>query len=488
MISRKVIHLPGIALALMVPFLLLSPGGCAVNPATGERQLVLISEQQEISMGRQYDQQVQAQLGLYNDDTWQQYIQQVGGALAARTERPELSWQFRVIDDPTVNAFALPGGYIYVTRGILAGFNSEAELASVLGHEIGHVTARHSVEQISRAQLTQLGLVAGAILSEDFRRYAGLAQMGLQVLFLKFSRDDERQADDLGLRYMARGGYDPSAMPNVFDLLERQSALGGGQRLPEWQSTHPSPANRSQRIREQLAALPAGRNRVNREGYLRRLDGLTYGENPDEGYTIDNVFYHPGMRFRMDFPAGWKVINQRQAVGGINATEDAMVVLTLADAATPDEALRAFFAEEGIERGARYRENYYHFRTTPQRDPSSGTQQFIQGIVGFVTHQDRVFSLLTYALPERWNQVRYEAAGSITSLRPLTESRYLDVSPDRLEVITLDRAMTLADFQGRYPSAVTMEQLAVLNGITPDARLEAGRLVKRIVPGRRPGR
>jgi len=485
--TRYSISLAGCALVLL-PLLMLPTGGCAVNPATGERQLVLVSEQQEIAMGRQYDEQVQTQLGLYEDDAWQQYVQQVGGALAVRTERPELPWQFRVVDDPTVNAFALPGGYIYLTRGILAGFNSEAEMASVLGHEIGHVTARHSVEQISRAQLTQLGLVAGAILSEDFRRYAGLAQMGLQVLFLKFSRDDERQADDLGLRYMAQGGYDPAAMPNVFELLERQSALRGGQRLPEWQSTHPSPVNRSQRIRDRMATLDVRGDRVNREGYLQRLDGLTYGENPDEGYTIDNVFYHPGMRFRLEFPAGWKIVNQRQAVGGINATEDAMVVLSLADAASPDAAVRAFFAEEGIERGARYRENYYYFRTTPQRDPSSGTPQYIEGLAGFVAHQDRVFSLLTYALPERWTRVRNEAARAVTSFRPLTEQRYLDVSPDRLAIVTLDRAMTLAEFQRRYPSAVDLDELAVLNGVAADARLDAGRQVKRVLAGRRPGR
>jgi len=177
---------------------------CTLNPATGQRQFSLIGEQQEIAMGREYAKQVQGEIGLYQDKALQAYVQKIGKDLASHTERPNLPWEFHVVDDPGVNAFALPGGYIFITRGILAAFNSEAEMASVLGHEMGHVTARHSVEQMSRAQLAQLGLGVAMVASEDFRQYAGLAQMGLGVLFLKFSRDDESQADHLGLRYLMR--------------------------------------------------------------------------------------------------------------------------------------------------------------------------------------------------------------------------------------------------------------------------------------------
>ena len=141
--------------------------GCATNPATGKPQLALISEQQEIELGRQNDQQVQQQLGLYPDPRLQDYVNRVGQKLAAASERPNLAWTFRVVDDPVVNAFALPGGHIYVTRGLMTHLTSEAELAAVLGHEIGHVTARHSVEQMSKQQLAQIGLLAGAILSPE---------------------------------------------------------------------------------------------------------------------------------------------------------------------------------------------------------------------------------------------------------------------------------------------------------------------------------
>src|SRR5213595_4027039 len=182
----------------------LGAGACAVNPATGSRQLMLISESQEIAMGRDYDRQVGASIGLYPDSGLQRYLQQFGTRLAATSERPNLPWTFRVVDDPVVNAFALPGGFIYVTRGIFAHLNSEAELAGVVGHEIGHVTARHSVSQLSKQQLAQLGLAVGSIASPELGRYAGLAGQAFGVLFLKYSRDNESQADDLGLRYMRR--------------------------------------------------------------------------------------------------------------------------------------------------------------------------------------------------------------------------------------------------------------------------------------------
>src|SRR5437773_7804908 len=281
--------------------------GCATNPATGARQLMLVSESQEIAMGRDYDKQVVASIGLYPDSGLQRYIQQFGTRLAATSERPNLPWTFRVVDDPVVNAFALPGGFIYVTRGIFAHLNSEAELAGVVGHEIRHVTARHSVSQLSKQQLAQLGLAVGTIASPEFERFAGLASAGLGVLFLKYSRDAERQADDLGLRYMRRVNYDPREMPHVFELLTRVSQAQGGGRVPEWLATHPDPENRRGRIEQEIATLPQTFSgvAVNRDAYLRRLDGLVFGNNPREGYFKDNQFFHPDLRFRVTFPEGW---------------------------------------------------------------------------------------------------------------------------------------------------------------------------------------
>ncbi|MEN8163699.1 MAG: M48 family metallopeptidase, partial [Acidobacteriota bacterium] len=349
---------------------LIVAAACTLNPATGRRQLALIGEQQEVAMGLQYDKGVTAEFGLYPDEEWQSYIQEIGHTLAATSERPQLPWEFKVVDDDTVNAFAVPGGFIYMTRGILAHFNSEAQLATVMGHEIGHVTARHSVEQMSRAQLAQLGVGVAMVASEEFRQYSQLAELGLGVLFLKFSRDDERQSDGLGMRYLLRAGYDPHEAPKVFEMLERYGQAQGQARLPEWQATHPSPDRRVANLEEKIGKLPPEQQEgtVKRNEYLHRLDGMTFGKDPRQGYFVGQTFYHPGMAFRMSFPKDWQLINQRQLVAGVSANKDAFVVLTMAQEATPREAENAFFAQDGIQRGPQWRQNFRRFEVTAKPD------------------------------------------------------------------------------------------------------------------------
>lgn len=459
------------------PLLLAGLSGCAVNPATGQRQLTLLSEQQEIQMGKENDQQIVTQMGLYPDEEWQAYIQDLGSRLAAKSERPHLPWTFRVVDDPIVNAFALPGGYIYITRGILAHFNSEAQLVSVLGHEIGHVTGRHTVERVSKAQLAQVGIGVAAVAGGG--ELANLAGQGLGLLFLKFSRDDEREADDLGLRYLTRGSYDPHEMPEVFNTLDRVSGAHGS-RAPNWLATHPAPANRALRIREQIGQLPAEQQagRVERNGYLNRLAGLTFGTNPREGYTIGRTFYHPDLAFKVEFPEGWKIVNQRSVVGALSPREDALVVLSLSQETTPEEAQTAFFRQDGVEQGRQERA-FTYFQTTPQTE----TGQFIQGMARFLSHEGQVFQLLSYTRDNSWSAYRNAMGSSVGSFRRLEKRRYLDVHPAKVEVVKLKGAMTLADFHRHYPSNLELEALAILNGVGVDERLEAGTLIKRVTGG-----
>jgi predicted Zn-dependent protease len=451
---------------------------CTLNPATGERQLTLMSEAQEVAMGRQAEPQVLASFGEYPDQEWQTYVNDLGQELAAASERPHLPWAFHVLDDPLVNAFAYPGGYIYVTRGILSHFNSEAELVSVLGHEIGHVTARHSVEQMSQQQLAQLGLGVAAAASEDFRPYAGYAAAGLQVLFLKFGRDDERQSDDLGLRYMTRAGYDPDEMPNVFRTLDRMQDASG-QQVPDWQSTHPSPADRVGRIQARIVELPPElrEGKVGRDGYLRRLDGMTFGDNPREGYSVGNTFYHPDMAFRMTFPDGWSIVNQRQAAGAISPEQDALVVLTLARENTAADAANAFFKPENVQPGGRWRDSFYNFNATG----SDGST--LRGVVGFVKHRDVVFQLIAYAGKDDFSQYGNIARRSLASFGELRNRRFLNVQPARVETIELPRAMGFEEFTNRYPSNAEAAKIAILNGIQMNQQLEKGRLMKRIGGG-----
>ena len=457
---------------------------CTMNPATGQRQLTLMSEAQEIQIGAHTHPEVLATYGAYDNPQWQSYIQQLGEKMAAASERPNLDWTFTVLDDPVVNAMALPGGFIYVNRGILAHFNSEAELASVLGHEIGHVTARHSVEQMSRAQLAQLGLGVAAIASEEFRQYAGLAGQGLGILFLKFGRTDENQSDELGLRYMVRAGYDPHEMPKVFSTLDQVSRSQSLRATPQWLSTHPDPGNRVERMEAAIGQLPADEREgvVGRTSYLHRLQGLVFADDPRQGYTIGRTYFHPVLAFKIDFPDQWRIINQRQAVGALNENRDAAVVLTLSDEASPRAAFDAFFAQQGIEKGPNRGHNIFAFRSF---DTQTGVRE-AEGVVRFISHGGRVYKLLGYTGVDTWKTYGASMQQSLGSFAKVTDRRYLDVIPKTIDVVELSQDMTLAEFAARYPSTIETSELAIINSVNQDTVLEKGRLVKRVVGGKLP--
>jgi predicted Zn-dependent protease len=390
------------------------------------------------------------------------------------------------VDDTSVNAFALPGGFIYVTRGILAHLNSEAELAAVLGHEIGHVTARHGVNQMSKAQLAQLGLGVGMILApEAAEQFGGLAQTGMSLMFLKFSRDDERQADDLGLRYAARTGYDPRESPHVYDMLDRVSAEGGGGRLPGWMSTHPAPENRRERMEAKIASMGGdfSGTEVDRAGYFDSIDGMTFGDDPREGYFRDERFFHPGMEFRYDFPAGWNLRNQRLAVMGVSPQEDAMIQLTLARADDPNDALRAFFNEEGIRAGRRWRSTIGGFPAASSSFLVDTQQGTLVGLVAYLSHRDVVFQLLGFTTSEQWEQYDETLAGSLASFARLTDRAALDVEPKQIDIVTPRGSISLAAFALSYDATVPVKTLALINQLDTDQYLQAGRPYKSVSGG-----
>jgi predicted Zn-dependent protease len=455
---------------------------CAVNPATGRRELSLISEAQEIQMGRDADPEVTASIGVVDDPELQAYVSNVGMRLAAVSERPNLPWSFKVVDDPVVNAFAIPGGFIYVTRGILAHFDSEAELAGVLGHEIGHVTARHSVAQMSRQQLQTIGLGVGMIFSETVRDYAGLASAGLQLMNLRYSRGDESEADVLGLRYINRMGYDPDAMIGVFEMLA-QVGGGGEGRIPEWQLTHPYPENREANIRERIAEDGLARDgTVNRDAYLDQIDGLVYGENPREGFFQGTRFLHPELELELTFPAGWNTVNQRTVVGAVAPGQDGVLVMGLVeDGAAPADELRDFLSQDGIQGGTIRQDGsgaVERARATFQLTTEDGT---LSGEAAFVRYGGRVYRLLGYAPPASWSSYSAAVSTSISTFRPVTDPAILGVQPWRLDIVTLPSAMSLNSYLARNPGPVDAEALGRLNRQDPGAVLSAGTRIKRVV-------
>ncbi len=471
---------------------LLTIVACSTNPATGKRQVALISEEQEIAMGREADQDIQQQLGLYPDEGLQAYVNGVGQKLAAASERPELPWTFRVVDDPIVNAFALPGGKIYVTRGLLTHLTSEAELASVLGHEIGHVTARHSVEQMSKAQLAQIGLIAGMVVQPELaQQYGQLAQAGLQLLFLKYGRDDERQADDLGLRYLDKQRYDPREMPGVFQTLQRVSQQQGAGRVPGWLATHPSEAERIQTITAKVAQLETTGNfenrTVNREAYLKRLDGVVFGQNPREGYFVGNTFIQPELGIQLRFPQGWKTSNEKSAVGAVSPNQDALMVVTLSDQKSPQAAAQKFFSQQGVQSGDTLRADLGGLPAVARSFAVQGTQSGdLQGIVAFAENNNRVFQILGYTSSQRWGTYSGVLSSAIDTFERVTDRNALNVQPKRVDVVSIPSAMTLEEFARRYPSTVDMPTLAIINGADQSTRFPAGSEVKRVVGGELP--
>ncbi len=281
---------------------------CAVNPVTGKRELSLISEKEEIALGQKTDTEIQGQYGFYADSSLNEYVRKVGMQLSPHTHRPNLSYHFVVIDTPVVNAFAAPGGYIYVTRGILAMMNSEAELAAVLGHELGHVNARHSVKKLSELYLVQLGMAVGSALSKTFAKLSGLSSVGIQLLFLKFSRDDEREADALGVEYARKGSYSPAEMVSFFSSLQKFGDLSGGKSLPGFLSTHPLTGERIQNVKAMLKEED-GLLSVERDAYLGHIENIVFGDDPRQGYAEANTFYHPEMTFSFSFPQDWNLEN-----------------------------------------------------------------------------------------------------------------------------------------------------------------------------------
>jgi predicted Zn-dependent protease len=453
---------------------------CVRNPATGERQLNFVPRDQEVALGQQAAQDVAATMGLYSREELAAYVERVGKKLAAVSERPDLPWSFQVVDDAAVNAFALPGGYIFVTRGLLAHMGNEAQLAVVLGHEIGHVTAQHSVNQMSKAQLANLGLGLGAALSKEVAAIAGLGAQGMQLMFLKFGRDDERQADDLGLRYALKAGYDVREMPKVFETLAAVSGGAGG-RLPGWLATHPEPEERVRRSEQKLAKIELEPNLERDESsYMQAVDGMTYGENPREGFFKDGTFYHPDLAFSIKLPSGFEGINTKQAMGASNEQGDAAMQLQLAPDMPAAEALRAFIQESGVQLQKGPERLGNGVAATFVGETEQGT---LAGLVAFLEHRGHTFQLMGLSEASRFNSYAPAFAQSFESFSEVTDPAVLSATPKVLEIKKLEEQRSVAELAKQFDT-VSLEEIALLNQTRPNAELKAGSYAKLVAPGK----
>jgi predicted Zn-dependent protease len=465
--------------------------GCATNPVSGRREFSLVSTAQEDQIGREGFPAVVAEYGLYDDARLQAYVDSVGQKLARVSHLPNLTWHFTLVDDDAVNAFAMPGGYIYVTRGILAHLNSEAQLAGVLGHEIGHVTARHTARSITKQQIAGLGLGLASMFSQGFQRYSDAAQSALGLLFLKYSRDDETQADELGVQYATAAGYDPREIPATYAMLKRVSERAG-QRLPGYLSTHPDPGDREERTRALASQAAAGKRGLLVRGreYLKQQDGLVFGRDPREGYFVNEHYYHPQLAFQMTFPAGWKTQDTHSAVMAQAPDARAQMQMTLAPkSALSPSAFVADLVSSGrvvSARGGPETVGGYAAWVGRLLLPADAQGQQAILLAAFVrTSPDRMFQVLGQsASPDDADAAAILSCAR--SFRPLTDPARLAAQPDRVKVVTVAKA---GDFENVVKSqgtqAADLETTAILNNAFPDQPVQAGELLKVVVPGRR---
>ncbi len=470
---------PLIALVLLVEL-----GACATNPVTGRRELSLISEAQEIQMGKEASAGDVQRVGEFAAGPATALVQRIGTQMAAQSERPNLPWEFHLLDDAAVNAFAYPGGFIFVTRGLMTHLNSEAELAEVIGHEIGHVTAKHTVAAISKQQIAQIGLVGASILSPQVAKYGDVLGASASLLFLKFGREDELQADALGFKYSLAQSYDVRESPKVFQTLGRLSGASGA-RIPEWQSTHPDPGNRVQRAEQRLSALAPGSltsTKVNRDSYLRIVDGMVFGENPRQGYFRATRFLHPDLKFELTFPTGWKTANLPDAVVAQSADGSAQLQLGPGKG-TPAEALAQFIGQQGITVSQRSNATINGIAAVTASFDATTEQGGLSGLAVALQHRNVTYLLVGLAASQAAAQQLPVMNAAMRTFRDLTDPALVNVQPARVQLVTLAEGMTGQTFVQRFPSSVPDEVVYIINGIDAETTLGRGALVKRVVGG-----
>ncbi len=439
-----------------------------------------MSVDQEVAWGRVADQDVQDNLRLYSEvPELTVLVRSLGEELASHTERPELPWTFRVLDEPAVNAFALPGGHVYVTRGLLAHLMSRDELAAVLGHELGHVAARHAAIEMRNNQAAQRRIqFISAMVDPNRQHVAAVAARSARIDLLAYGREGELEADLLGLTYLQQTTYEPAAFLTVFDLLGEVAV--DSEHVPSWLSTHPEPEQRSRALAAKIGDPDTGDAPQVDAAYISMLAGVVHGLDPREGTMRDDRYYHGRVGFAVDLPPGWALEQDQTGVTGL--ASDNLTQIGVAPKfytyTTASKATEAFFIS-GIFRR--------HDTTTTQVGGSAMLVTDFSiptrmgdwlGRVGFVDFDGHVAVIMASAPATIWPQQADLIATTFGSFRPLDETERLSLAPHRIEIAELAEPGTLHDFHEAHPSTTSVAELAILNRVDPDEVLPAGRPIK----------
>lgn len=486
--------------ALLSALLVLLLSGCAVStsPVTGQRRIYAYSWADEVKMGREADVEIVAEMGLYDDPALTAYVARVGEEVLSQSHmrRPDAlpeyrdtPFTFRVLDSPIVNAFALPGGFVYVTRGLLAHTENEAQLAMVLGHEVGHVAARHTSQSMLEQGLAMVGLMGASLLAEELyelgEEVAGIGGAAMQLFMLKYDRGDEEESDRLGVEYAAKAGFRAGEGAGFFELLKRMRSGGEGGWFPTFLSTHPDPGRREQtvaRLAAEWEQKGVAQTRLGDDAFLDAIDGMVLGEDPRDGFVENGSYFHPGLHFRFAAPSGWKVEHEQgrvqMAPGG--AEKSGVLFGEVRKQTSARTAAASFVEENGLAVLREYddaRKGIPGWRVEARQAAGADTTVVT---ARFLEHGGKVFMFAALGSPAEFTAREGEFDRVLGSFARLTDQRVLAVQPTRLRVV---RAKAGAPFRSLVagkprPRDMDEEDLALLNHLRLEDVVPAGRRLK----------
>ncbi len=485
---------------LLLSFLLIFmfTGSCVVqeSPITGTKRAYAYSWNQEVQIGQEVDREIVAEFGIYENEGVGDYFNRISHEILENSHmrRPETAerfreteFTFRVLDSPVVNAFALPGGYVYVTRGLMAHMNNEAQLAVVIGHEIGHVAARHASQRGLQHAIGQVVVIGGAIIGQELFGLPGegilnLSSTAAQLLFLSYSRNHERESDRLGVEYAAKTGYVAAEGAAFFTSLKRISERSG-QAIPNLLSTHPDPGERERNIprkAEEWRQQGYEQTIFNTDEYMQLLHGMTYGENPRQGFREDGRYYHPDLEFYFPIPENWQLINQPTQVVLLSPNNEAVSILRIDSQSTSArESVQQFLSNNNID-------------TEDQRSAQSGNLTAYEanfsiqnegetlGVnVYAVEYGDRVYRYINYTSENRFNNFKPRFDEITGGFAQLNDERILNINPVTLRVTQVESNTRFRDLlPSSLPMNIDAEEIAIVNQVHMDDMIEAGTYIK----------
>jgi predicted Zn-dependent protease len=480
------------SLCLLVgAFLFLMLIGCAQNPVSGEHDFVMLSEDSEIAIGRTNHPKIIKQYGRYKDEALQAYVQVVGNRLANVSHREGLIYRFTVLDSSTINAFALPGGYIYITRGLMAYLNSEAELAAVLGHEIGHVTARHGVRQQSAAQVTNLGYLVGSIFFPELRAAPSRQLFNIfgGALLSGYGREHELESDGLGAEYLARAGYDPKAMIDVIRVLKDQEMFSAAQAKKQGLeskgyhglfASHPDNDIRLQEVIDSAKKFSKGqKGKILRATYLNKINGMTFGDSEEQGIRSGRHFYHSVMKFAVDFPMAWQINNRADSLQAISAGGKAFIEMRAMDLnrrLSPQEFIKQRLNVSSLKAGVKLSVDGLKGYTGLFESKGKPVR------IAVIYLRDQAFVFFASVKENKtFNQFDHNFLATINSLHRLRQNEFDLAKELKVEVLSVNKHDSYINWakESRISNSPLMA-LRLLNGHYPNGKLHIRQLAKRI--------